>query len=69
MQKQRLEWRLAVAEEARQSHLDRWRRGPVRISGPALVAALKSVEAIQDRGIGAIDLSQFPPGRINTLAR
>ena len=69
VQKQRLEWLLEVSEEDRQSHLDRLRRGPVRISGPALVAALKRVEEIQGLGIGSIDLSQFPPGRIKTLAR
>jgi len=69
LQKQRLEKLLEVSEENRQSHLDRLRRGSVKASGPALVGALERVEELRQLGVGKIDLSEFPPGRINALAR
>ncbi len=69
LQKQRLKGLLEVSGESRQSHLDRLRRGPVRVSGPGLVDALKRVEELRDLGVGNIDLCTFPPGRINSLAR
>ncbi len=69
LQNHRLEGLLDVAEEDRQSHFDRLRRDPVRISGPALVEALKRVEEIRSLGVSHVDLSPFPQGRINILAR
>jgi TnpA family transposase len=69
LQKQRLKGLLEVSGESRQSHLDRLRRGPVRISGPGLVDALKRVEEVRDLGVGNVDLSAFPPGRIKTLSQ
>lgn len=69
MQKRRLERLLEVSEGNRQSHLDRMRRGPVRASGPMLVVALERVEELRRLGIGNIDLSPFPPGRIKALAQ
>ena len=69
LQNRRLEGLLDVSEEDRQSPLDRLRHGPVRISGPALVAALKRVEEIRCIGISPVDLSSFPQGRLNILAR
>jgi hypothetical protein len=68
-QKRRLEWLLEIPEDSRQSHLDRLRRGPVRSSGPALVETLERVEEIRRLGVGHIDLSPFPPGRIKTLSQ
>ena len=69
LQKRRLEKLLEVSEESRQSHLDRLRRGPVRVSGPGLVEALKRVEELRGLGVGAVDLSAFPPGRIKALSQ
>lgn len=69
LQKRRLEWLLEVSEEDRQSHLDRLRRGPVRVSSSTLVAALKRIKEIRGLGVNDVDLSPFPPSRIKILAR
>ncbi len=68
-QKYSLERLLEVSEGDQQSPLDRLRRGPVRISGPALVSSLKRVEELRRLDVGSINLSSFPAGRIKTLAR
>ncbi len=69
LQDRRLERLMEVPENSRQSHLNRLRHGPVRVSGPSLVAALERVKEFRDFGINNIDLSRFPQGRINVLAR
>lgn len=64
-----LETLLVVPEGERQTPLDRLRRGPTRVSSPALVAALCRVDAIRLFEVEHIDLSFVPKGRVKALAR
>ncbi|MFO3664402.1 DUF4158 domain-containing protein, partial [Pseudomonas amygdali] len=65
VQRQRLDDLLDPVEGSRQSWLDRLRKGPVRVSAPALVQALLRIETIRDLGIklpntkGGADLFDF----------
>lgn len=68
-QRRALQSLLEVPEGSRQSVLDQLRRGPVKVSGPALVGALKRLCAIREVGVGDLDLAGVPPGRLKTLAR
>jgi Domain of unknown function (DUF4158) len=68
-QRSRLERLLEVGKDSRQSDLDRLRRSPTRVSGPALVAALERLEEIRDLGIGSLNLDRIPVSRITALAR
>jgi TnpA family transposase len=67
-QRKRLDELLAPAEGGRQSWLDRLRKGPVRVSAPALVQALQRIETVRDLGI-KLPGTHVPPGRIAALAR
>jgi TnpA family transposase len=69
LQCERLEALLVVPEDARQSHMDRLRSAPTRVSGPALVAALRRLEEIRALGVGELDLSRVPAGRLKALSR
>jgi hypothetical protein len=64
-----LETLLVVPEGERQTPLDRLRRAPTRVSGPALVQALHRVEAIRLFELEHVDLSFVPKGRLKALAR
>ncbi len=64
-----LETLLEVPEGERQTPLDRLRRGPSRVSGPALVQALHRVDAIRLFEVENLDLSFVPRGRVKALAR
>ncbi len=64
-----LETLLVVPEGERQTPLDRLRRGPTRVSGPALVQALHRVDAIRLFEVEHLDLSFVPKGRVKVLAR
>src|SRR5205807_4405814 len=64
-----LETLLVVPEGERQTPLDRLRRGPTRVSSPALVAALHRVDAIRLFEMEHLDLSSIPRGRLKALAR
>ena len=60
---------LEVPDGAHTSLLDRLRRAPTRISGPALVTALQRLEAIRALGVGQVSLTHIPPNRLRALAR
>lgn len=67
-QRQRLDKLLTLVEGSRQSWLDQLRKGPVRVSGPALVQALSRVETVRGLGI-KLPTTHVPPSRIAALAR
>lgn len=60
---------LSVPEGARVSPLDRLRRAPTRMSGPALVGALERLEEIRAIGVSELPLHRVPPNRLHALAR
>jgi TnpA family transposase len=64
-----LETLLVVPDGERQTPLDRLRRGPTRVSSPALVAALHRIDAIRLFEMESLDLSFVPKGRMKALAR
>lgn len=68
-QQARLEALLGVPAGDRQSHLDRLRRSPTRVSGPALVEALNRIEEFRALGINTLDLTSIPSRRLQALAR
>jgi TnpA family transposase len=67
-QRERLDDLLKPAEGSRQSWLDRLRKGPVRVSAPALVLALLRIETVRGLGI-KLPGTHVPPSRIAALAR
>jgi len=65
----RLEALLEVSANARTSGFEQLRKGPDRISGPALVGALRRVTAIRTLDINELDDSRVPPNRLKSLTR
>lgn len=68
-QRARLETLVLVPEESCQSPLDRYRRGPTRVSGSALIAALDRLAEIRALGVGELLLPRVPSGRLKALTR
>ena len=68
-QRARLEALVIVPEGGRQTTLDRLRKGPTRVSGPSLVAALDRFVEIRSPDVGRLDLRHVPASRIDALAR
>ena len=67
-QRQRLGELLTPVEGSRQSWFDQLRKGPVRVSAPALVHALQRIETVRSLGI-KLPGTHVPPSRIAALAR
>ncbi len=65
----RLEDLLVVPGGQRSSPLDRLRRGPTSVTATGLLGALHRLEEIRALGVGELDLSFAPPGRLEALAR
>jgi TnpA family transposase len=68
-QKENLRGLLKIETDKRQSALDRLRRAPTRISSAAMVRALQRLEEVREIGVGDLDLSHLPTGRVRALAR
>jgi TnpA family transposase len=68
-QQARLEALVLVSDDARSSPLDRLRRAPTRVSGPALVAACQRLAEIRAIGVSDLALDHLPPNRLRDLAR
>lgn len=65
----KLEALLQVPPGARSSPLDRLRRAPTRVSGPALVAACHRLDEIRALGVSDLAFDHLPPNRLRDLAR
>ncbi len=69
-QRELLESILKVPEGQRVSRLERWRKGPVTHSGPAMVRALERVAEIAQLELSALDMDAVVPHRrVVDLAR
>ena len=64
-QRTRLEGLLVVPAGERSSTLDRLRRGPTSVTATGLLGALHRLEEIRALGVGELDLSFAPPGRLD----
>jgi len=60
---------LSVDEAARVSRLERLRRGPTSVTAAGLLGAIDRLGEIRQLGVGGLDLSGVPAGRVATLAR
>src|SRR5438128_896448 len=68
-QRDRLRQVLVVPAGSRRSPLDQLRRGPTQPTAAGLVDALHRLRAARELGVGDLDLSRLPPGRLKLLAR
>ena len=68
-QKHELEAILDLHEDRRFSRFDRFRQGPVRISGPSFNVAIERYKELCAFGIQKLDFKDIPPGRLRNLAR
>ncbi|MCI2423734.1 DUF4158 domain-containing protein [Saccharopolyspora sp. K220] len=68
-QRAALDGLLEVPEGHRHSRLDRMRRPPTRVSGPAMVDALQCAAEILGLGFAEVDTAVVPPRRLAELSR
>ncbi len=68
-QRDRLRQVLVVPAGSRRSPLDHLRRGPTQPTAAGLVDALRRLRAVRELGVGDLDRSRLPPGRLKLLAR
>jgi TnpA family transposase len=68
-QKAKLETLLQVPDGQHTSQFDRYRKGPVTISGPAFNKAVERYNGLKGFGMQELDFSHIPPVRLNNLAR
>jgi TnpA family transposase len=64
-----LERLLEYSPDAPVSNLEMLHRSVLRQSGPGLLEALSRYDRLRSLGVGEVDLSAFPLGRIRTLAQ
>jgi hypothetical protein len=60
----RLDHLLVVPEDDRVSEPERLRTGPARLSAPETARSLDRFSAVQELGVGALDVSVVPAGRL-----
>ncbi len=65
----KLETLLQVPDEYRTSHFDRYRKGPVTISGPAFNEAIERYQGLKAFGMQELNFTGIPPVRFKNLAR
>jgi TnpA family transposase len=68
-QRIRLEALLALPEDGRPTTLERLRPAPTRGSGQGMLEALERLDEVRALGVGELDLSHVPTGRLDALAR
>ena len=68
-QRHHLHGLLSVEEPTRTSRLEQLRRGPTSVTAAGLLGALDRLNEVRQLGVGELDLSAVPPGRVATLAR
>lgn len=68
-QKTKLETLLKIPEGQHASLFDRYRKGPVTISGPAFNEAIDRYNGLKAFGMQKLDFSHIPPVRLKNLAR
>ncbi|MGW3473635.1 Tn3 family transposase [Saccharopolyspora sp. NPDC000995] len=68
-QRSTLDELLEVPDGQRSSQLDKLRRPPVRVSGPAMVDALQRAAEILGLGFAEVDTEVVPPRRLAELSR
>jgi len=64
-----LEALLVVEEDRRISPFDRYRKGPVKVSGPSLVTAITRYNELRTFGAQNFNFSGIPPVRFKAIAR
>jgi TnpA family transposase len=65
----KLETLLQVPEGYRTSHFDRYRKGPVTISGPVFNEAIERYQGLRAFGMQELNFTGIPPVRFKHLAR
>lgn len=65
----KLETLLQVPDGARTSRFDRYRKGPVTISGPAFNEAVDRYQELKAFGMHELDFTGIPPVRFKNIAR
>ncbi len=68
-QRTALDGLLEVPEGHRNSQLDKLRRPPTRVSGPAMADALQRAAEILGLGFAKVDTEVVPPRRLAELSR
>lgn len=69
VQRERLLGLLTASEDSRVSQLDRLRKGPTSVTAPGLVGALERSDEVRALGVGGVDLTSVPEGRLEALSR
>jgi len=68
-QRRRLAGLLTVDEATRTSGLERLRRAPTSVTAAGLLGALGRLAEVRQLGVGELDLTGLPAGRVAALAR